>query len=252
MKSWIAACFALAISLSAAAKEPIPTVFTTYANAEIVIESDGRVSDIKFVGPKLGSTLESELSAKIRAPDLFQAGLLNGKPARTQTMLMLQLRAESDLKNKQTLFSLHDISVSTITLNARNYPIYPERMLQNQREANLLLKVNYDVNGVVTDARIDADQPKVHIDFVHSALRFARKMQFFVENVGGVAQGGEAFVPVFYKMAGSSENAANYTFRLPSGERLNMRPGEPKPEVTSTKMQASLSKPFVPQALTDG
>ena len=125
-------------------------------------------------------------------------------------------------------------------------------MLQNQREANLLLKVSYDVNGVVTDARIDADQPKVHIDFVHSALRFARKMQFFVENVGGVAQGGEVFVPVSYKMAGSSENAANYTFRLPSGERLNMRPGEPKPEVTSTKTQASLSKPFVPQALTDG
>ncbi len=252
MKSWTAACFALAISLPAVAKEPTPTVFTTYANAEVVIEPDGRISDIKFVGPKLGSALESSLSAKIRAPDLFQAGLLNGTPARTHSMLTLQLRAESDLKNKQTLFSLHDVSVSTMLFSSgRNYPIYPENMLRNGREAKVVVEVSYDAHGVVTDAHVDAAQPKMHIDFERSALRYARKAKFFVEEVGGVAQGGSAFVPVFYKIIDKSA-LAQYTFKLPSGGSLNMQPGEPTPDVTSTKMQASLSKPFVPQALTDG
>ena len=238
--------------MSAVAKEPVPTVFTTYANTEIVIESDGRVSDIKFIGPKLGSALESSLAAKIRAPDLFQVGLLNGKPARTHTMLQLQLRAESDLENKQTMFSLHNISVSTMPVaNAQNYLIYPESMLRNQREAKLVVQVTYDANGAVTDAQLDLAQPKVHAAFSRSALRYARKMKFFVEKVGGVAQGSIAFIPVIYKIAGQNELLANYTFRLPSGGRLDMQPGEPVSNVISTKMQVSLSKPFVPQALTD-
>ena len=253
MKSWIATCFALAISISALAKEPIPTVFTTYANAEVVIEADGQVSDIKFVGPKLGSALESSLSAKIRAPDLFQVGLLNGKPARTHSMVQLQLRAESDLKNKQTLFSLNDISVSTMFFTSgRDYPIYPERMIQNQREAKVLVQVSYDAKGTVTDAQVDATQPRVHLDFERSALRYVRRLKFFVEEVGGVAQGGSATVPVFYKIISNDQLAALYTFKLPSGVSIDMQPGEPKPDVTSTKTQASLSKPFVPQALTDG
>jgi|GEM_PF-3521285 len=253
MKSWIAAGFALAISLSAVAKEPIPTVFTTYANAKIVIESDGRVSDIKFVGPKLGATFESSLSAKIREPGLFQTGLLNGKPAQTHSMLQLQLRAESDVKNKQTVFSLYNIVVSTRYLpDSHNYVIYPKRMLQRGREAQVLVHISYDANGAVIDAHVDETQSKVHADFARSALRYTRNLKFFVETVGGVKQGGSAFVPVSYKIVGNDDVLANYEFRLPSGERLQMQPGEPVPDVTSTKMQASLTKPFVPQALTDG
>ncbi len=253
MTKWIAVCFALAISLSAVAKAPAPTVFNTYAFAEIVIESNGKVSDIKFVGPKLGATLEQVLIAKIRAPNLLQVGLLNDKPARTHSMLLMKLRAESDLKNKQTLFSLHDVSVSTMPVpNRRNHPIYPENLMRWGHEAKVIVQVSYDANGAVTDAHVDTAQPKVHADFARSALRYARSMKFFVEKVGGVAQGGSVVIPVFYKMVGENESPPFYTFKLPSGERLNMYPGEPAPEVTSTKMQASLSKPFVPQALTDG
>ena len=253
MKSWIAVGFALAISMSAVAKESMPTVFTTYTHAEVVIEADGQVSDIKFVGQKLGNALESSLSAKIRAPDLFQAGLLNRKPARTHSMMRLQLRAESDLKDKQTLFSLHDISVSTMFFTSgRNYPVYPESMLRNQREAEVIVQVSYDAEGTVTDARVNPTQPRLHLDFERSALRYARRLKFFVEEVGGVAQGGSATVPVFYKIISNDQLAALYTFKLPSGVSIDMQPGEPKPDVTSTKTQASLSKPFVPQALTDG
>lgn len=253
MTKWIALCFALAISLSAVAKEPTPTVFNTYAYAEVVIEPDARVSDIKFVGTKLGSALESILVAKIRAPNLLQAGLLNGKPARTNSMLLLQLRAESDLKNKQTLFTLHNISVSTMPLpNSRNRMIYPETMLRWQREAKIVVQVNYDAKGAVTDAHVDTTQPKVHIDFERSALRYARNLKFFVEKVGEVRQGGSVFIPVVYKMLGPNESPAFYSFKLPTGESLDMYPGEPAAEVIPTKMQASLIKPFVPQALTGG
>ncbi len=253
MNTLTAACFALLINMSAVAKEPVPKVFNTYANAEIVIESDGRVSDITFVGPKLGATLESSLSAKIREPGLFHTGMLNGKPAQTHSMLLLQLRAESDLKNKQALFSLHNISVSTRYLpDSKNYVIYPRRMLQRGREAEVLVHIRYDANGVVIDAHVDESQSKVHADFALSALRYTRNLKFFVETVGGVKQGGSASVPVFYKIVGNNDSLANYVFRLPSGERLEMQPGEPAPDVTATKMQASLTKPFVPQALTDG
>ncbi len=253
MNSWTAACLALVISTSAVAKEPMPTVFNTYANAEIVIEPDGWVSDIKFVGSKLGATLESSLSAKIREPGLFQTGLINGKPAQTHSMLQLQLRAESDLKNKQALFSLYNIAVSTMYLpDSQNYVIYPERMLQKGREAKVLVHVSYDTNGAVTDAHVDETQSKVHADFARSALRYTRNLKFFVETVGGVKQGGSAFVPVYYVIAENKEALASYVFKLPSGERLEMQPGEPTPDVTATKMQASLTKPFMPQALTDG
>ena len=251
MNKWIAVCFALMFSQSGMAKAPIPTVFNTYAYAEIVIESDARVSQIKFVGPKLGSTLESLLVQKIQTPNFLQVGLLNGKPARTHSLLILQLRAESDLKNKQTLFSLHNVSVSTMALpSPRNNPIYPESMLRWQREAKVVVLVTYDANGTVTAADVDESQPKVHADFARSALRYARNVKFFVEKVGGVAQGGSAYVPVFYKIVGDS--SANYTFRLPSGSRLDMRAGEPELEVSALKMQASLTRPFVPQALTGG
>ena len=67
-----------------------------------------------------------------------------------------------------------------------------------------------------------------------------------------ICAGGSAFVPVTYKIVSDSELSALYTFKLPSGGSLNMQPGEQTPDVTSTKMQASLSRPFVPQALTDG
>ena len=252
MKKWIAVALALAISMTVFAKQPIRTVFNTFANAEIVIESDGRVSDVKFVGPKLGSALESLLAAKIKAPSLFQVGRLNGKPARTHSLVTLQLRAESDLKNKQTLFSLHNISVSTMMLpNNRNRLAYPENMLRNLREADVLVKVSYDANGEVTSAHVDESRAKVHLDFERSALRFARKLKFFVERVGGLPQGGSAFIPVNYKIAGISY-MENYTFTLPSGARLNMQPGEPESDVVSTEMNASLTKPFVPQALTGG
>ena len=254
MNKWIAACFAFAISLSAVAKAPIPTVFNTYAYAEVVIEPDARVSDIKFVGAKLGSGLESILVAKIRAPNLLQAGLLNGKPARTNSMLLLQLRAESDLQNKQTLFTLHNISVSTMPVpDSRNRVIYPENMLRQQRDAKVVLQVSYDAKGTVTDAHVDATEPKVPADFARSALRYARNLKFFVEKVGDVRQGGSVSIPVVYKMLGKNESPETYSFKLPTGESLDMYPGEPAAEVIpTTKMQASLTEPFVPQALTGG
>jgi TonB family protein len=243
--------FGLLTSSALLAKAPTPKVFTTYASAEITLEADGSVTEVKFVGPRLGEKLEAALSAKIRAPNLFLAGQVNGKPARTHSLVQLQLRAESDLKNKQTLFSLHNVSISTMALPSNsNFLKYPLSMMQANREARLSVRVTYDAKGFVTDAQIDQTQPKVHIEFRQSALRFARNMKFFVEEVNGIAHGGGAIIPVVYAL--QDDSSARYTFKLPSGERLEMQAGEPAPEVRSEKTQASLTKPFVPQALSDG
>ncbi len=249
----VALCFALSMSLASLAKAPEPTVFTTYAKAEIVIEADGQVSMVKFVGPKLGNALETSLSRKIKAPNLFQAGLLNGKPARTHSLVMLQLRAQSDVAQNQTVFSLHNVFVNTMALpDQRNRIIYPENMLRNHWEAQLTVAVSYDAKGDVTDAQVDETQAKVHAEFRRSALRYARNMKFFVEEVGGVAQGGQVFVPLVYKIAGENDAFGPYTLKLPAGGHLDMQPGEPAPDLMSSKMNAALTQPFVPQSLMDG
>jgi TonB family protein len=248
----LALCFALSLSLTIGAAAPIPSVFTSYANAEIVIEANGEVSAIQFVGPKLGDGLEASLSSKIKAPNLFQAGQLNGKPARTRSLITLQLRAQSDVAKKQTVFSLYNVMVSTMAMpNPKNRLNYPESMLRTRREAKLTVAVTYNARGDVTDAQIDP-APNVHEQFRKSALRYASNMKFFVEEVGGIKQGGQARIPIVYKIAGRDDATGPYTLRLPAGGHLDMQPGEPAPELISVKMNAALTKPFVPQSLLDG
>lgn len=235
--------FGLFFSVCAVAERP--TVFTTWVQAQIDIEADGQVSRVDFLKQDLGDKLTESLRKTLQQPSLFTPGKVDGQLARTQVGVSIQLRAETLLKQKQTLFSIANISLMPLySSGIKVGPEYPMERFKANKEGSVFLGVSYDTKGKVHEVTVLRSEGGK--SFERAATRWASNMRFVPESVGGVGVAGSVRVPVYFKI-GTGE--ASYFFKMPGGQKLMMRPGDAPPALEDANTQASLSKPFKPQPL---
>ena len=205
------------------AKEPEPKVFSTWVLAQIAIEADGKVSSVRYPDQKLGTRLTSIIDAKLLEPGLFTPGQREGKPARTEIGVSIQLRAET-LATGQTEMSIANMMLApTIAKVPSTAPIYPEGKARAGTAGFVLLKLSYNTEGKVeTTSVVKSEGGK---SFADSAQRWVKGMRLRPETVGGVGVAGEVQLPFVFVMAGE----AHYKLKLPGGQTLIMRPGEIEP-----------------------
>ena len=189
------ACFAL-ISAAQAATDNV----AIDASWRITIDPQGHVTTMTAASteridhiPQIRTRLEQAVRNW-----QFLPGLVDGKPAETQTRLHLSITliptSDNSLQIKVDRANLGGELVSQIA------PRYPAEAIRHQQQGEVVLRVAYDTTGKVTSATIFPGSPVAAPLLVDASVNIARKWQFTPEIVGGHGVAGEVVTPFCYSL----------------------------------------------------
>lgn len=128
----------------------------------------------------------------------FLPGMVDGKPAETQTGLYVSATltpaSDNSLRIKLDHASVGGALVSPIP------PHYPTEAIRRHQQGEVVLRVAYDATGKITSASIYPDSPTAAPLLVKASINTVEKWRFNPEMVGGHGVSGEAVVPFCYSL----------------------------------------------------
>jgi len=190
----------LAVAFVARADAPAEPIRLTMG-WHVTIDTQGHPTDLEAIPnprtdrvPQIHEALEREIRTWT-----FNPGLVNGKPAITQTALILAI---SVLPQSATNASIRVDHADTGGWYAKvTPPKYPPSAVSAHKVGLVVLKVDYDESGKVTAAVPAPGTPDVAASLTNASVATVRKWTFAPEVVGGHAMAGAAYVPFCYSLS---------------------------------------------------
>jgi len=175
----------------------------------VTVDTQGHATAIEAIPnprtdrvPQIHEALEREIRNWT-----FNPGLVNGKPAVTQTALILSI---SVLPQSATNASIRiDHADTGGWYDKVTPPKYPPSAVSGHRVGLVVLKVDYDENGKVTSAVPAPGTPDVASALTDASVGAVRKWTFAPEVVGGHAMAGAAYVPFCYSLVNMPNSLRN-------------------------------------------
>lgn len=128
----------------------------------------------------------------------FLPGLVDGKPAETQSGLYLRatLTPTSD-----TTISIRFDHANVGPLESRMVPPrYPPDAIRHRKTGQVVLVVAYDTQGRVSSMKTAEGLPKVDATLIDAAEKATSQLKFEPEMVGGHALAGRAILPYCFTL----------------------------------------------------
>lgn len=179
---------------------------TTDANPQyrtrwlVSLDAAGHVAKIEAGDKTLIDAVRMPLGEAIRRWQ-FVPGMLDGKPAPTDTTLTVDISLVPHGEDKYAVRvddarTGGDVPVQGI----RKAPKYPPAAIQHHRQGMVVLKVDYDASGHVVAANMHENAPAVAPELAKSAQQAVKAWIFAPEVVGGHPLAGSAIVPICFEI----------------------------------------------------
>jgi TonB family protein len=191
--------------------------------ARVQIDADGNATSIEFDRARsrdLTEEFKAAMMERLRRVE-FEPARLDGQPAASETSLHVSLGV---VEGPEGFGPLRIEGLYLIPGYRKvSPPQYPRRKLMRGIEGYVEVKLSYDAEGRVTEARI-FDAEKADPDFAKAALAAARKWQFDPQKIEGRGVPGQASVPVFFAIPGGPSRGESEVavLRLGDGSRLQV------------------------------
>lgn len=139
--------------------------------------------------------LYRRLDAEVRSWH-FTTGRIDGAPVPAETTLSVRIRLEPT----EGGYKLNLLSAGAGgTYATTTAPKYPDGALVSHRGGGVLLHVDYDSDGRVTDAAVvEGGSPKAGNDIQHAAVASVKHWTFRPESIAGHPKAGAAIVPICF------------------------------------------------------
>jgi TonB family protein len=219
------ACFALIGAAHAATSNVEP--LKENVGWRVTINPQGHVTAMTAVPhervdkvPQIRARLEQEVRGW-----QFLPGLVDGKPAETQTGLYLRVTLIATSDNAIRIQLNHfDVGATEAHMTA---PHYPANAIRHHKTGQVVLAVAYDAEGNVVSAKPADDSPKVDPMLIAASEESTRKWKFQPEVVGGHPLAGRALLPFCFTLRpmGSNRIEGKCDWK-PQGSKDALRDGE--------------------------
>jgi hypothetical protein len=182
-----------------------------YVTYDLIVAADGSIERLEAKDKNLKPALTQMLEKSVRSWK-FTPGNINGTPQRTESTLSLNVQATP--RNDES-FELAIIEANTGLIGAyesNKLPQYPVDSLRLNHEAVLLLKLDYDANGVVTKvdragSLLSKKDEKNMMPFMKVSVRAVKDWRFYPEKVGDTGIAGTLIIPVQFCTSDSNCSA---------------------------------------------
>lgn len=176
--------------------------FQTVIQWTLSLDAEGKVESMKPVDRDHFPDLRRQIEPLVRAWH-FTPGKLDGRSAPTETTLGVSVELAAESTNA---LSYHGRLVGASTGGTFRHvvkPQYPAHAIVAHDEGEVMLRIEYDSNGVVTSARAVPEMSADHVsaELTDAALGAVRKWTFKPETVGGRGIASAALVPICFKMS---------------------------------------------------
>lgn len=184
-----AACAAFAAD---EARKPIDLTLQWHVS----LDANGGILSMNPIDDK-NADLYRRLDSEVRSWH-FAAGRIDGVPAPAETTLSVNLRLEPT-DGGYRLNLRHAGAGGTYATTTS--PKYPDGALVSHRGGGVLLRVDYDSDGRVTDATaVEGGSPKAGNDIRHAAVASVKHWTFRPESIAGHPKAGAALVPICFSV----------------------------------------------------
>lgn len=181
-----AALFAAAPA--AAADEPAEPIF---AVVDVDLDAGGKVVAIE-PADALASEMAEFLRAQVSTWE-FEPATLRGQPVPTRTSVMVRLEPTGERTGRQVEVRIVDAATGP-RYRTNPAPRYPQAAFERRDTGAVLLRVDFDRDGRVTDAAVERSVGRK--SFETAALNAVRKWTFQPERVGDIGVAARVLVPI--------------------------------------------------------
>ena len=209
--------------------------WTGNQTALVDIGADGRVESAKLVRSTLSQAMQDDIVKRISRFE-FEPARIDGRAVTAQTHLWIQLAIEP--QGEQLAVTVADASVS-LGYEKVVPPRFPPTQLERYEGASVMVEVNYDSDGKVTQAEVISAKPDLRV-FRNAAQKAALEWVFAPEKIDGKGVAGSALVPVNFEFEGNHTGEINF----PDGGRLHVRRADdtepsaaPKEKLLASRVQ---------------
>jgi len=191
--AWLLICIAATVAI--AADIPSAPIDLTL-QWTLSVDADGKLTALKPVDDT-NADLHRRLELEVRKWR-FGAAKINGVATPADTTLTVHVTLKPvddgyhiDLRNAET-----GVGYGTMTA-----PKYPEGALMSHRGGAVLVRIDYDADGRVTQAQaVEGGLPKPGGDIERAAVSAVKRWTFRPESIGGHGRPGSAMVPVCFSV----------------------------------------------------
>ena len=188
----ILGCAASAALAADEAKKPIDLTLQWHVS----LDANGGIISMKPVDDK-NVELYRRLDPEVHQWH-FSAGRVDGVAAPAETTLTVNLRLEPTEGGYRLNLRNAGAGGSYATTTA---PKYPDGALVSHRGGGVLLRVDYDSDGRVTDATVvEGGSPKAGSDIRHAALASVKHWTFRPESIAGHPKAASVMVPICFSV----------------------------------------------------
>ena len=215
----------LALPTHAAKVEQLPQRLVTQISADVTVDAQGQLQSIGELSVPLDPQMRAAVIAEMHAVHI-KPGRVDGQPAAVQTHLTVTLGLENGAVPGDFKMAVVDVT-SGPKLGVARPPRYPKSLLNQERSALVMMRVQYDGDGKVLDAQIVSSSVPEHY-IKREVMQVALSWTFEPERVGGRGLAAYALVPVRFTL--DQPEGEQFVVKLQSGSRLMFHPEPPKQE----------------------
>ncbi len=183
---------------TAATKAPAPVNVTLAWN--LSLDANGHVVRLEKIGDSRADRIpeiRSRVEQAVRGWQ-FIPGMIDGKPAATQTRLTLGL---SLLAQSAQALAIRVDSAATGAWYGTHVGVrYPATAIRHHRVGEVVLTVGFDADGKVTSVAPTSGAPSVDQSLIDAAITSVKKWTFRPESVGGHGVAGSVITPFCFQI----------------------------------------------------
>jgi hypothetical protein len=199
---WYGMLLAAACGMSMAAKPDTST--DLWLQARITIDAEGRVTDLAWdARTKLHTLIAERVTPRVKTWEFIPAAV-DGRPAVTQTGLLIHLRAEDRADGSATL---RLVDTKTGPMGVRTQPpAYPIEAMRANVSAKVVVEVSVAANGkaVLHGMQVSPSGKSYRKQFLAASEEALKAWSFYPEVVGGQSVPTIVTIPVMFCMEPSA------------------------------------------------
>lgn len=186
-----------ACAVSGAARAADDPAVPMYAVVDVELDAAGGIVSIEpadAVAREIAGFLREQVSRW-----QFEPATLRGQPVATRTAVTIRLEATGARSGRQVEVRIVDAATGP-RYKANGAPTYPMAALQRKDSGEVLLRVDFDRDGRVTNAAVERSVGRKY--FEAAALRAVRDWTFEPERAGDVGIAATVLVPIRFCIQG--------------------------------------------------
>ncbi|MBK7013237.1 MAG: energy transducer TonB [Xanthomonadales bacterium] len=203
--------FAVSIiaATSAFAADKSDGVLSSTVQWRMSLDAEGHITALEPNGKPIDA-LRQKLEPTIRNWE-FVPGTVDGRPARTDTLLSVQVALTAMAGSDQLSVTIEDVRTGGFVAGNRKPPRFPPaeatRLINGSGFASVVFEVSYDLDGKVEEVTPIASSPAMKGRFKEYAETAVRSWRYEPERVAGIGVPGKVVVPLCFSV-GSNRTSA--------------------------------------------